>query len=102
MATPQPIPDELWQRLARLDGRCDVSMVRRTEYQQPGAGGVPTWSSMPPQTANPPQRRVWYVRVNLIRGEIHEMIHVTEQTLAAALEAAVMNAEARGWHRKKR
>lgn len=99
MPLPSPIPPDLWRRLANLDQRCDVSMVRRTEWEHVGAGGVKAWSQMPPAHPNMPTRRAWYVRVELRGGAIHEMVHVTDLALADALEAAVSQAEARAWNR---
>jgi hypothetical protein len=100
------IPPELQARVAALDARCDVTLHRVTEYRSTGAGGVVCWSMIPPQspvTTPGSVRRACRVRIELRRdaggtGATSQIIDAADRVCAAALEAAVTEAERRGWH----
>jgi hypothetical protein len=73
----------LWERLARLRERCNVSMVRETtqiDYNQRRA------------------EREWRVRIELSRGGGDAPVERRATSMADALVAAIAAAEARGWH----
>ena len=93
----QPIPESLWQRFAALDARCDYFLTRRTEWRSIGADGTERWTSVGPLESSQVTRRAWYVRIALREGEIRDMVHVVQPTLLGAMEAAVTEAEHRGW-----
>ena len=80
-----PIPAALWQRLARLDARCDFDLARR--------------DVAPPDQRHASGRnytRMWVVRV-WERGQDRWVITAEGAYLAQALEGAVVEAEQRGW-----
>ena len=97
MVAFKPIPDALWLRLAALEPRCAMSMWRDRQWLAPGTGGRMVWLGIggPPS----PTRVVWRVRIHP-RGSVavHDIIDVAEPHLADGLEAAVGEAERRGWH----
>lgn len=83
---PAPIPPELWERLSRLDARCDMEL-RRTDTAPAG--------DMHASGRNYP--RMWTVRVWDRRMGPACGIVVEAASLAMALDAAARMAESRGW-----
>lgn len=99
MVRAVPIPPALFDRLGRLDRRCDFFMIRRTEYMKHGAGGMVCWLSIKMSDQRTPTRRSWQVRISLRSGDIlRDIIDRCDVSLASALDAAVTAAEGRGWH----
>lgn len=83
MPTPVPIPPELWARLAALDARCEIAMVRN----QPVRGT--------PMAGHP---RQWLVTIRLYEDVARFHLQRGAPDLATALREAVEEAERRGWH----
>jgi hypothetical protein len=82
---PLPVPPELWQRLARLDARCDFDL-RRQDAHQPGPTLHSGWN----------YERQWRVQV-WPRGEPQRALTVLFGALEPTLRRAVEMAEANGW-----
>lgn len=85
MATPVPIPPDLWRRLAARDARCDFSMERRSTDR-------PT--KMLTSRKNYP--REWDVRIGE-KGDPRGPLSVEGAALREVLAAAAAEAEQRGW-----
>lgn len=79
-----PIPNSLWRRLATLDARCDISLVR-------GEIEAPRWSRVGWK-----YRRAWTVTIRLRKGG--KEIEHSDPYLLIALRLAVDQAERYGWH----
>jgi len=102
--TPQPIPPELFARLAALDDRCEPSMVRTRLYPD-GTRTTPIkdqHGTVRGSTPDRPAVRMWVVTIRLLGGLHHEYVQSKAPALASALAAAIVQAEARGWHKPAR
>jgi hypothetical protein len=85
---PDPIPADLWRRLARLDARCDITILRR-DANRPGHR----------HTTGRNYDREWRVEVQE-KGCVHRGPMTVEGgcSLRRVLEDAVESAEQNGWH----
>ena len=81
----RPIPAHLWQRLARLDQRCDFLLERRSVKPWGCGQGVKLYT------------REWRVTVSERGDNGRGPVVCIAATLAQALEGAVQMAEAAGW-----
>ncbi len=95
MPKPKPIPAELLDRLAALDRRCDISMVRGT-YHRSFAHKPARWVEGPGTPTSLRSRR-WTVVIVLQGGRRGDVVTSVEPALADALLYAVTDAEGRGW-----
>lgn len=89
MVKPDPIPADLWRRLARLDARCDITILRQ-DTNLPGHR----------HTSGKNYDREWVVKI-LEKGSLHHgpMTTMGGCALRQVLEGAVEGAEQMGWHR---
>lgn len=79
MPPRDPIPRDLWLRLRALDGNCELALIRhRCQPETQGGWG-----------------REWIVSIRRFEG--FEMVQHKGLALAEVLEAAVGEAERRGW-----
>lgn len=84
MSTPSPISPELWARLAALDQRCEIVMVRNKPMaNSPEAGHA----------------RHWLITIRLYEDLARHSLQRSGLDLATALLDAVNEAERRGWQR---
>lgn len=96
----RPVTPELQARAAALDARCDIDLTRCTQFRVSGAAAT-AWSRIPGGAGNEPARRACCVRITLRhgrRGLMSDLVDASASTCAEALELAITEAEARGWH----
>jgi hypothetical protein len=81
MARAVHIPATLWQRLAALDRRCNIGLVRG-DWEVPGERRFV---------------RMWRVTLSERAGPLHTMVRADGASLLQALEMALAEASKRGW-----
>ena len=90
-------PVELWERLAALDKRCNLSLWRQTQWKSIGANGLEVWSIIGEPPAE--SRRVWRARLMEPGPGYGGIVDAAEPHLADALAVLLAEAERRGWLR---